>query len=331
VRAVVCPRYGPPDVLELREIDTPVPKDNEVLIKVHASSVSTADCEMRAFRFMPWVWLPLRLYMGVRRPRRTLVLGQDLAGEIVVTGKDVTRFAVGDQVFASCGLRLGGHAEYACLAEKATMAKKPANMTYEEAAAVPLGGLNALHFLRLATVKSGQHVLVVGASGTIGTFGVQLGKHFGAEVTAVCSASKADLVQDLGADHVIDYAREDYTRSGKRYDVVFDAVGKGSYSGSLRVLKPGGVYLQANPTLLQMIRAPWTTRRSDKRVVVRFAAQRTDELEYLTELIEAGALRSAVDRCYPLEQAVEAHRYVEQGHKRGNVVISVIQKQGAMA
>jgi len=326
MKAVVWTAYGPPDVLQLREVETPTPKENEVRIRIHATTVTAGDCEMRSLRLPPFLALPMRLYIGLRKPTRRTILGMELAGEIESLGKDVSLFKEGDQVFAATGLGQGTYAEYVCLPEEpeeGVLATKPANMTYEEAAAVPVGGLEALLFLRQAGIQSGNKLLINGAGGTIGTFAVQLAKHFGAEVTAVDSTAKLDVLRSIGADQVIDYTKEDFTQSGATYDVIFDVVGKASYSGSMRSLIAGGRYLSANPTLSQMIRRRWTSTTSSKKAIIGGADATTEDLLFLKELIEAGAVKSIIDRCYPLEQTAEAHRYVETGQKKGHVVVIV--------
>jgi len=323
MKAIVCQKYGPPDVFQVREVEKPTPKDNELLIRVCAATVIAGDCEIRSFKFPRiWFWLPLRIYMGLTGPRKT-ILGMELAGEIESVGRNVTRFKQGDQVFAPTGLGLGAYAEYKCLPEKGVVAIKPANMTYEEAAAVPNGGLNALHFIRKGNIQRGEKVLINGAAGTIGTFAVQLAKYFGAEVTGVDSTGKLDMLRSIGADEVIDYTKEDFTRSGETYHVIFDVVGKSSFSRSLRSLKPGGRYLLANPELSQMVRGLWTSMTSSKKVIFEFASDKTQDLIFLRELIEAGKIKSVIDRRYTLERTAEAHSYVETGHKSGNVVIIV--------
>jgi NADPH:quinone reductase-like Zn-dependent oxidoreductase len=260
-------------------------------------------------------WIPLRIYIGLLRPTRITILGQELAGEIEAVGKDVTKFKKGDPVFAWAGLRLGGNAEYACLRENATMAIKPANMTYQEAAAVPLGGLEAYHFLN-GNIQAGQKVLIIGAGGSIGTFAVQLAKYFGAEVTGVDSTEKLDMLRSIGADHMIDYTQEDFTKGGQTYDVIFDAPGKSSLSRCKGSLKPNGQYLSANPGILNSIIHP-------SKAPPASPSRRTEDLISLRELIEAGKIKSVIDRSYPLEQTAEAHRYVDTGRKKGNVVITV--------
>ena len=325
MKVVVCTKYGPPDVLRLKEVEKPTPGDNEVLIRVCATTVTAGDCEIRSFKMPIWIWLPMRIYMGFRRPRKP-ILGQELAGEIEAVGKGVRLFEKGDKVFASTGFALGAYAEYICLAEEpdeGVLALKPVNMTYEEAAAVPTWALNALYFLRKANIQSGQKVLINGACGSIGTFAVQLAKYFGAEVTAVDSSDKLDTLRGLGADRVVDYTREDFTKSGQSYDVIFDVVGRSSFSGSIRSLKKKGFYLIANPQLSKMLRGLWTSITSNKKVISGMASFKREDLIYLKKLIEAGKLKSIIDRRFPLERISEAHSYVEKGHKKGNVTITV--------
>ena len=322
MKAIICTRYGPPEVLQLKEVEKPIPRDDEVLIRVHAATVTKGDCELRSLK-LPTLWkLFIRIGLGFRAPRRR-ILGQELAGEIESVGSAVTLFKKGDQVFANTGLHLGAYAEYDCLPETGLIATKPANMTYEEAAAVPVGGLHSLHFLRKANIQSGQKVLILGAAGTIGTIAVQLAKYWGAEVTGVDSTEKLGVLRYIDADKVIDYTKEDFTRSREKYDVIFDTVGKSPYSGSVRSLKEGGFYLLGNPGLSQQIRAPWTSRTSNKKVIGGTLSYKTEDLVFLKELIEAGKIRSVIDRRYPLEQTAEAHRYVDTGQKTGNVVITV--------
>ncbi|MBY8986449.1 MAG: NAD(P)-dependent alcohol dehydrogenase [Candidatus Lokiarchaeota archaeon] len=327
MKAIVWTKYGPPDVLQLKEVEKPTPKDNELLIKIYATTVPTGDCEMRRMGNPFWYRLAMRLYVGLIRPKRITILGLELAGEIESVGKDVKLFKKGDQVFASTGfVGMGAYAEYICLPEEpegGVLAIKPVNMTYEEAAAVPVGGLEALHFLRKGNIQSGQKVLINGAGGTIGTFAVQLAKSFGAEVTGVDSTSKLEMLRSIGADHVIDYTQEDFTKRGETYDVILDVVRKSSFSGCIKSLKKKGIYIQANHPLSRSIRGRWTSMISSKKVRSGTVSERTEDLIFLKELIEAGKIKSVIDRCYPLEQIAEAHSYVETGQKVGNVVITL--------
>jgi len=328
MKAIVWTNYGAPDVLELKEVEKPTPKDDEVLIRIYATTVTAGDCEMRGLKLPLYLSLPMRMYAGLRRPTRIKIIGQELAGEIESAGKDVKLFKEGDQVFAATGFSMGAYAEYICLpddpeAVEGVLAIKPANLTYEEAAGVPVGGLEALHFLRKGNIQSGQRVLINGAGGSIGTFAVQLARYFGAEVTAVDSTGKLDMLRSIGADRVIDYTRDDFTQSGETYDVIFDVVGKSSFSRSVRSLKPNGRYLLANPGLSHMARGGWTSMRSSRKVIFGTASRKTEDLITLKELIEAGKIITVIDRRYPMEQIVEAHRYVETGQKKGNVVITV--------
>jgi NADPH:quinone reductase-like Zn-dependent oxidoreductase len=328
MKASVWTRYGPPDVLQLQEVEKPTPKDDEILVRIHATTVTAGDCETRALKFPIWLALPMRFYMGFGKPTRVTMLGQELAGEVEAVGEKVTRYKVGDQVFGTTGFSLGAYAEYKCLPEdpndmQGALATKPASLTFEEAAAVPIGGIEALHFLRLGNIQRGETVLINGAGGSIGTFAVQIARSLGAEVTGVDSTEKLDMLREIGAEHVVDYTQEDFTQSGEAYDVIFDVIGKSPFSGSIQSLKPNGRYLLANPRLLHMIRGQWVSARGSKQVVFGAAGQNAHDLITLTEMIEAGTIRPIVDRHYPLEQAAEAHRYVEAGHKKGNVVITV--------
>jgi NADPH:quinone reductase-like Zn-dependent oxidoreductase len=323
MKAIICTKWGPPEVLELKEVPKPIPKDNEVLIKVHAATVTAGDCEMRALKFPFGMKLLARLGFGFRGPRKK-ILGQELAGEIESVGKGVKLFKKGDSVFAHSAFNMGGYAEYACLREKGLISTKPTNMTYEEAATVPLGGLESQHHLRIANIQKGQKVLINGAGGSIGTYGVQLAKYFGAEVTAVDSIKKLDMLRSIGADHVIDYKKEDFTKKGERYDVIFDVVSKGPFTGHLRSLKDGGIILTANTMRSKTIREPGKSKADSKRIIGGNVEYKPEHLIYLKELIEAGKLKSVIDRRFPLEKTAEAHRYVEAGGKKGNVVIKIV-------
>jgi len=326
MKAIVWTKYGPPEVLKLQDIEKPAPKSNEVRIKVHATTVTAGDCEMRCLKFPIYLRLIMRVFVGIRKPTRVTIIGQELAGEIESIGKDVKRFKKGDQIFGSAGFSTGTYAEYICLPEEhdeGILAIKPANMTYEEAATVTTGGLEALHFLRKGNIQPGQKILINGAGGSIGTYGVQLAKYFGAEVTTVDSEGKLDMLRSIGADHVIDYTQEDFTKNGQTYDVIFDVVGKSPFSGSIRSLKEKGVYLLANPTPSKMIRGVWVSRNNSKKVVFEMTKQKTQDLIFIRELIEAGKIHAVIDRTYPLEQTAEAHRYVETGQKKGNIVITL--------
>ena len=323
MKAVICEKYGPPEVLELREVAKPTPKDNEVLVKVSVTTVTVADSRVRSFTVPPSYWLPARLALGISKPKNA-VLGAELAGEIESVGKDVKRFKQGDRVMASTLEHgFGAYAEYICLPEDGLLALRPADVTCEEAATLPIGGRTALYFLRQANLQPGQKVLIYGASGSVGTFAVQLAKHFGAEVTGVCSSANLELVRSLGADKVIDYTQEDFTKNGETYDVIFDAVGKGPYSGSIHSLKEGGTYLQAVSSPGISMRMRWTALTSGKKLIGGGPPPKSQDLVFLEELVEAGKIKPVIDRVYPLEQIAEAHRYVDKGHKKGNVVITV--------
>ncbi|BAR86845.1 MULTISPECIES: NAD(P)-dependent alcohol dehydrogenase [Bacillus] len=301
MKAIICTQYGPPNVLQLQNIEKPIPKKNEVLVKIHATSVSTGDCRIRGFNSPLLFWIPMRLILGLRKPRNP-ILGVELAGEIEEIGTDVTQFKKGDQIFALTELNLGGYAEYTCVHESGLITLKPTNVTYEEAAVIPFGGTSALHFLRKGQIKKGQRVLIYGASGSVGTAAVQLAKYFGATVTAICSSSNFDLVTALGADNVIDYMKEDFTKRGEHYDIIFDAVGKYNKSLCTDALMPNGKYVSVNGMMAKVSK---------------------EDMNLLKQLAETEKLKPVIDRTYRLEEIAEAHIYVEKGHKKGNVSITL--------
>ena len=330
MNAIVCTKYGSPDVLQLQEVERPTPKDNELLIRVHATSVTFGDLMARNFKAvtprqfnMPWLfWLLAKITLGFNEPK-TPILGSELAGEIEAVGKAVQRFKKGDHVFGFPGQSFGAYAEYVCMPENGVLAIKPANMTYEEAAVVPYGAIMALNLLRTANVRSGQKVLINGASGGIGSAAVQIAKYLGAEVTGVCGSPRLEFVRNLGADKVIDYTKADFTQNGETYDLILDVLGKSSFSRCQGSLKPNGILLFASFKMKQVLQMLWTSRRGSKRVICALAPGSIEDLMAVKELIEAGKIKAVIDRSFPLEQTAEAHRYVEQGCKRGNVVITV--------
>lgn len=303
MKAIVCTKYGPAEVLQLKEVGKPLPKDNEILRKVYATTVTSADYKIRSFQCPLIYWVPMRIMLGLRKPRKS-ILGRELAGEIEAIGKNVKKFKKGDQIFASTGMYFGAYAEYACLPEDGLVIKKPANVTYQDAAAVLFGGTSALHFLSKGNIQSGKKVLIYGASGAVGTAAVQLAKFLGTEVTGVCSTANLELVKSLGADTVIDYTNKDFTEQGKQYDIIFDAVGKITEKESKKALSQSGVYVSVDG-------------QGVAEVIM-------DDLIFLKSLLEKERYKPVIDRYYTLEQIPEAHRYVEKGHKKGNVVISVI-------
>jgi NADPH:quinone reductase-like Zn-dependent oxidoreductase len=330
MKAIIWTRYGPPEVLQLQEVEKPVPKDDQVLIKVNATSVTAGDCETRRLALPLGLSIPVRLYAGFSRPQRIPILGQELAGMVEEAGKNVTAFRAGDPVFGTTGFGFGAYAEYVCLkvgtgGTDGALAPKPINLTDEEAAVVPTAGLEALHYLRKANIQPGKKVLIIGAGGSIGTFAIQLARHFGAEVTGVDSTEKLELLRALGANQVIDYTKDDYTKNASGYDLIIDLVGKHRVSRRLKLLKPGGYYFLAYAWPAHILLAIWTSLTSSKKLKIDSASQTQVDLIYLTELIEAGVIKAVIDRCYPLEQAAEAHRYAESGHKQGNVAITVKQ------
>ncbi|MBE0654572.1 MAG: NAD(P)-dependent alcohol dehydrogenase, partial [Bacteroidales bacterium] len=312
-----------PDELQLKEVEKPVPGDNEVLIKIHATTVTTTDCNARNFTFVPESFMFFaRIMFGFKKPR-IKILGIDLAGEIEAVGKNVRLFKAGDQVFGSPGTKFGGHAEYCCVPENGALTLKPADMRWEEAASVSLAGCTALYFIRdLAKIQAGQKILIHGASGAIGTYAVQLAKYYGAEVTGVCSAPNAEMLKSLGADKVIDYTKEDFSKSLERYDFVFSVVGKTTFSQCKGILKPKGIYLENWMETKDFLKVLWTAITGGKKIKGGVSAETTEKLNFLKELIVSGKLVPVIDRIYPLEKTAEAFQYVEQGHKKGNVIIT---------
>jgi NADPH:quinone reductase-like Zn-dependent oxidoreductase len=323
MQAVTYTQYGPPDVLRLEEVPKPTPGKNDVLIRVHAAEATKSDCELRSFRFpVKWFWLPLRIGFGVLKPRRR-ILGGYFAGAVEAVGKNVSRFRKGDPVFGCAGLRLGAYGEYMRLPADVTIVPKPRNMSFEEAAAVPLGGLNALHFLRKANIRKGEKVLINGAGGSIGTFGVQIAKAMGAEVTAVDSGIKEEMLRRIGADHFFDYTRENVVRIGRTWDVILNLVVKSAYSEFIKALNPGGRYLLSNPRVADMFKGVVTSRFTDKKVFFALAGETETELSTLKEMIEKGRLQAVIDKAYPMSRAAEAHQRVETEQRLGIVVISM--------
>ena len=330
MKAMVYHEYGPPDVLQLKEVEKPAPKDNEILIRIRATPVNIGDIWARNFkeitpsRFtMPFpLWLPARMYFGFTKPRIN-ILGSEFAREIEAVGKDAKRFGKGDQVFGYRGQSMGTNAEYLCMAEDELVAFKPANMSYAEAASVPYGGLTALNLLRKVNIQPGQKVLINGASGGIGSAAVQLAKYYGAEVTGVCATPRLEFVKSLGADKVIDYTKEDFTKNGETYDLIFDILGKSSFSRCKSSLKQNGRYLLASFKMKQLFQMLWTSLIGDRKVICALSSENPKDLIFIKELVEAGKIKSIIDRRYPLEQIAEAHRYIEEGYKKGSVVITV--------
>jgi NADPH:quinone reductase-like Zn-dependent oxidoreductase len=330
MKAIVCEKYGQPEVLQLKEVAKPTPKDNEVLIRIHATSVNFGDLMARNFKAvsprkfnMPFlIWVISKISFGIHRPKIT-IQGSEFAGEIDSIGKDVKRFKIGDQVFGFSMQTFGTYAEYLCLPENGVLAIKPSNLAYEQAAVVPYGSIMALNLLRKVNIKPGQKVLVNGASGGIGSMAVQLAKHFGAEVTGVCGTPRLEFVKSLGADQVVDYTKEDFTQNDETYDLIFDILGKGSFSKFKSSLKPNGILLFASFKIKQLVQMLWTSLAGSRKVICAFAPGSAEDLMTIKELFEAGKIKASIDRRYPLEQIAEAHRYVEQGYKKGNVVITV--------
>ncbi|MDP5276759.1 NAD(P)-dependent alcohol dehydrogenase [Chengkuizengella axinellae] len=330
MKAVVYENFGSPSVLKLKDVKKPIPKNNEVLIRVNATSVNYGDIVARNFKEisprkfnMPlFFWVFAKIYFGFREPKIT-ILGSEFAGQVELVGKDVKSFKLGDEVFGYLGQKMGAYAEYICIAEKGNLTKKPTNMTYEEATVVPYGAMTALNLLRRVGIRSGQKVLIIGASGGIGSAAVQIAKYFGAEVTGVCSTSRLEFVKSLGADKVIDYTKEDFTINGETYDLIFDILGKSSFLDCKDSLKQNGIYLLASFKIKQLFQMLWTSMFSRKKVICALSNEKTEDLIFLKELIEKGKIKSIIDRSFPLEQTVDAHRYVESGQKKSNVVITI--------
>lgn len=324
MKAIVYTKYGPPDVLQLKEVEKPVPEKNEILIKIKATTVTAGDIRSRSFTVPRSVWLPARITLGFSQPKKP-ILGMELAGEVELVGKEVKRFKEGDQVFAATQVGFGSYAEYICLPEDGPVSIKPSNITYEEAAAIPIGARTALFFLRKANVQSGQNVLVYGASGSVGSYAVQLSKYFGAKVTGVCSNANLELVKSLGADKVIDYTAKDFSTTDETYDVIFEAVNKSLFSDCIKLLKQDGIYINVVEPL-PSVRVLWTKLTSNKKLILGQNSPETFEaLDFLKELVEMGRIKAVIDKYYAFEEIVEAHRYVEKGHKKGNVVINMEQ------
>lgn len=332
MKAIIYTEFGPPEVLQLKEVEKPTPKGNEVLIRVHAAPVSYGDLTARNFKnlsgsefHMPLpLLLPTRLYFGINKPKIN-ILGSEFAGEIEAAGKDVRRFKAGDPVMGYLGQRMGAYAEYVCMPEDGSLALKPANLSYAEAAAVPYGAIMATSLLRKGNIHRGHRVLVNGASGGIGSAAVQLARYYGAQVTGVCGTPRIDYVKSLGADRVIDYTQEDFTQNGEKYDLIFDVLGKSSFSRCKQSLAENGIYLLASFKMKPVFQMLVTQLSGNKKVICAMASERTEDLVFVKELVEAGEFKSIIDRCFPMEQATDAHRYVESGGKKGNVVIMMEQ------
>jgi NADPH:quinone reductase-like Zn-dependent oxidoreductase len=329
MKAAIYTKYGAPDVLHLEEIEKPVPQDNEILVKIQATTVNYGDLlarnfsnlSLREFNMPTPLWLPVRLSFGWSKPKNP-ILGSEFAGVVEGVGKDVTRFKPGDQVFGYLGQNMGAYAAYCCVREDGLVALTPANMRSEEAATLPYGVIMAVSILEKARLQPGQRVLINGASGAIGAAAVQLAKYYGAEVTGVCGTPRVEFVQALGADKVIDYTKEDFTQNGETYDLIFDVLGRSSFSRCKQVLAADGTYLLVSFKTRQLLQMLWTSIRGSKqKVICAFASENAESLDFVRELVEAGQYRTVIDRCFPMEEAAEAHRYVEAGHKRGNVVI----------
>jgi NADPH:quinone reductase-like Zn-dependent oxidoreductase len=327
VKAVIWTKYGPPEVLKLKEVPKPEPKDNEILIKVHASTVTAGDCEMRSLQLPLYFVFLIRIYMGMIRPKRVNILGQELAGEVEAVGKNVKQLSKGDRVFGHPGFTMGSYAEYKCLPESSdtgVLIKQPKGLTHEESASIIVGGIESLHFLGKANIKSGDNILINGAGGSIGTFSVQYAKSLGAEVTAVDSAGKLKMLRSIGADQVIDYEKEDLSQSGETYDVIFDVVGKIPFSTGIKLLKNNGCYLIAFPRMSHRFGKLLTSKKSGKKIIKEYSKYTKDSFQNLKDVVEMHGIKPVIDRRYPLEQTADAHRYVDSGQKKGSVIINIV-------
>lgn len=322
MKAIILSKYGDPSGLELKNINKPVPKPNEISIKIYAATVTAGDCEIRRFDINPLFWLPLRLTLGILKPRDK-ILGGELSGVVDSVGEKVTKFKKGDPIFAATMLRLGAYAEYVCLPESYPIYPKPENLSFSEATTLPTGGINGLHFLKKGKISKSNRLLIIGAGGSIGTYVLQIAKSLGAEVTAVDRTEKLKMLQRIGADHVIDYLKEDFTQNGTSYDVIIDVVGKSSFSGCLISLNKGGRYVLGNPSTTGMFRALWTSFTTDKSVYFEFAPYKKEYFKQLIQLTQAKSIKPVIDRKYPIEQTPQAHQFVETGMKCGNLVIQL--------
>lgn len=320
MKAIIWTKYGPPDVLQLQEVDKPLPGDKQVLIRVHVTTVTAGDCELRRFQINPMFWLPLRLALGIFKPRKK-ILGQELAGVVEAVGKEVKDFRPGDRVLAASGFHFGAYAEYACLPESHLISPLPEGMSFEQGATIPTGGLNGLHFVRKAEIQSGEKVLIIGAGGSIGTYAIQLAKMKGAEITAIDNGEKLEMMKNIGADHVIDYTREDFTNQDHQYDVIIDIVGQGSIVRNMKALAPQGRYVLGNPTFSHIVGGKFISWRTGKKSIPALADFSSEDFDSLKDLIQSKVISVVIDQQLPLEKMVQAHQYVEAGHKKGNLLI----------
>lgn len=323
MKAIVCTKYGHPEVLQLKEVEKPIPKNNELLVRIRATTVTAGDVRIRRFDVPKLFWFQFRLILGIKRPRRS-ILGVEYAGEVELVGAEIKNFKKGDRVFGSTSwLKFGCYAEYTVQKEDGIISKIPDNLGFEEVASVPFMGIGALHFIKKATIRKGQKMLIYGASGAVGTYAVQLSKHFGAEVTAVCSTSNLELVKSIGAQRVIDYTQEDISTNREQFDIFLDAVGKCPFSKAIKTIKKDGIYITVDRDFTQTIQGLWTKMTSKKKVIAGTASAKIEDLEFLNELLASGKLKSVIDKGYPFEKMAEAHRYVDLGHKKGNVVVTI--------